>query len=160
MIASQIARAIDLFALAFVFGATAWFFFVQSPVLLKTLGRERFVPIQMRLTVVLFKALMIAVLVMVGASLGHSPLGSATTIAAGTALAAVLINRFGVLPRALRAGGQSRTDIKGQDSEGSAANFASKGVGNRTKLLHRLVVLFVVIMLGGTVVHAIRLLAD
>ena len=155
----QIARAIDLFALAFVFGATGWFFFVQSPVLLKTLGREQFVPIQMRLTVVLFKALNVSLFVMLVASVGHSPLGSSSTIAAGTALIAGLINKFYVLPKALKAGGKSRMDIRGKDNEGSTGNFASEGVGNRTKLLHRLVVLFVVIMLCGVVVHGIRLLA-
>ena len=77
---SQIARAIDLSALAFVFGATAWFFFVQSPVLLKKLGREQFVPIQMRLIAILFKTLTISNFIMFGASAGHSPLSSYTTM--------------------------------------------------------------------------------
>lgn len=102
----QIARAIDLFALAFVFGATTWFFFVQSPVLLKRLGREKFVPIQMQLTVVLFRALSVVLLIILGASAGHSPFGSATTLAAGIALVAGLINQFVVVPRALKAGGR------------------------------------------------------
>lgn len=155
----QIARAIDLFSMAFVFGATAWFFFVQAPALLKQLGREQFLPIQMRLVVILSRALTVSLLVMLGAAIGHSPLGSTTTLAAGIALVAGLINQFVVLPRALKAGGQSRKDIKGKDSEGSTASFASEGVSDRTKRLHRLVVLFVVIMLGGAVVHGIRLLA-
>ena len=154
----QIARIIDFFALAFVFGATAWFFFVQSPMLLKKLGREQFVPIQMRLTVVLFRTLIVILFIMLGASSAHSPLDSSTTLAAGIALAAGLINHFLVIPNALRAGGQSRTDIKGKDSEGSIAGFASEGVGNKTQWLHRLVVLFVVIMLGGVVMHGIKLL--
>ncbi len=72
----QIARTIDFFALAFVFGATAWFFFVQSPVLLKKLGREQFVPIQMRLTVVLFRTLIVFLFIMFGASSVHSLLDS------------------------------------------------------------------------------------
>ena len=72
---------------------------------------------------------------------------------------AVLINKFVVLPRALKAGGQGRADIKGKDSEGSTANFAAEGVGNRTKTLHRLVVFFVVIMLGGVAVHGFGLVA-
>ncbi len=76
----QFVRVIDLFAVAFVFGATIWFFFVQSPVLLKKMGREQFVPIQMRLTVVLFKSLTISLFIMTGASAGHSPLNSYTTI--------------------------------------------------------------------------------
>lgn len=44
----QIARLIDLLALAFVVGSTSWFFFVQSPGLLARMGREAFVPLQMR----------------------------------------------------------------------------------------------------------------
>lgn len=156
----QIARAIDLFALAFVFGATTWFFFVQSPVLLKRLGREKFVPIQMQLTVVLFRALSVLLLIMFVAAAGHSPFGSATALAAGIALVAGLINQFVVVPRALKAGGQGRREIKGKDSEGSTASFASEGAGARTQWLHRLVVVFVVIMLGGVVVHGTGFLAS
>ena len=155
----QIAQAVDQFALAFVFGATAWFFFVQSPVLLKKIGREKFVPIQMMLTVVLFRTLTVLLFVMLGATTVYSPLGSVTTIAAGVALMAGLINQFVVVPRALKAGGQSRREIKGKDSDVSTAGFASEGAGNRTQGLHRLVVLFVVIMLGGVIVHSFRFLA-
>ena len=155
----QIARVIDLFTMAFVFGATSWFFFVQSPVLLKVMRREQFVPIQMRLTVVLFRALTAALLILVGASLGHSPITSATSITAILALVAGLINKFAIVPSALKAGGQSRSDIQGKDNEGSTANFASAGVGDRTKFFHRLVVLFVLVMVVGVVAHGIRLLA-
>jgi L-asparagine transporter-like permease len=154
----QIAIVVDLSASAFVFGANVWFFFVQSPVLLKKLGREQFVPIQMKLTIVLFKTLVVVLLVMFAASTLHSSLDSATTLAAGIALAAGLMNQFVVVPRALRAGGQSRAEIKSKDSEGSTFHFASKGVGERTQWLHRLVVMFVVIMLGGVAVHGVRLL--
>lgn len=154
----QFTQVIDLLALAFVFGATTWFFFVQSPVLLEKLGRENFVPVQMQLTIVLFRTLSVGLLIMLVASVGHSPFGSATTLAAGIAMVAGLINQFVVVPRALKAGGQSRRDIKGKDSEGSTAGFASEGAGARTQWLHRLVVLFVVLMLGGVVVHGISLL--
>jgi 1,4-dihydroxy-2-naphthoate octaprenyltransferase len=112
----------------------------------------------MRLVVVLFRALSVSLLIMLGAAAGHSSLGSTTTLAAGIALVAGLINHFVVLPRALKAGGQSYKDIKGKDSEGSTVSFVSEGVSNRTQRLHRLVVLFVVIMLAGVVVHGIRLL--
>jgi hypothetical protein len=156
---TQITQAIDLFSMALVFGATVWFFFVQAPALLKKLGREGFIPIQMRLTVVLFRTLTVSLLVMLGAAAGHSPLGSITTLTAGIALAAVLINHFIIIPRALKAGGQGYKDIKGKDSEGSTLGFASEGIGDRTQLLHRLVVLFVVIMLGGVVAHGIGLLS-
>lgn len=160
----QLARGVDLFASAFVFGATVWFFFIQSPVLLKSIGREKFVPIQMRLTMTLFGALTVSLVVMLIASLAPALLGSAAAVSAATlsaasALAAGLINRFLVVPSALKAGGRGRADIKGKDREGSISSFTSEGVGDRTKTLHRLVVLFVVLMLGTVVWHGITLLA-
>lgn len=151
-------RALDLGAASFVFGATVWFFFVQSPVLLQRLGRERFVPVQMRLTVVLFKALTIAVALLSIASIAHGRGGSAGTRAAVIALIAVSTNRWLVLPRALRAGGQSVAGLKNTDPHASVSAFASEGAGNLTKLWHRLVVLFVVVMLAAVVVHGALLL--
>ena len=155
----QIARVIDLLALAFILGATAWFFFIQSPTLLKMMGREKFVPVQVRLTHVLFKSLTVFLLLMLVASVGHSSLPSVASCSAVIALAAGLLNRFVVLPRAFRAGGQSRVEIKGKDQEASAASFASEGTGQRTRVLHRLVVLLVLLMVAGVVTHGIRLLA-
>jgi hypothetical protein len=62
-------------------------------------------------------------------------------------------------PKALRAVGRSIAAIQGKDSEGSLEGFASEGVGTKTKPLHRLVVLFVVVMVGGTICHGLELLA-
>ena len=153
----QAVKGADLLASSFIIGATIWFFFIQSPVLLKKLGRERFVPIQMRLTIVLFKTLSAALLLMLGASFWHSSVWSATTLAAAVATAAGLINWIYVVPKALRAGGRSIAEIRGKDSEGSLEGFTSEGVGTKTKTLHRLVVLFVVIMVGGTIYHGLEL---
>lgn len=154
----EIARVADLLATSLVFGSTVWFFFVQSPALLSRMGREAFVPLQMRLTVLLFRTLAIALLVMTAAAIVRGPCPSPGVVWAGIALAAGLINKTWVIPRALRAGGQSRPDIKGRDKDGSVAGFASDGAGARTRLMHRLVVLFVVAMLSGTVGHAMSLL--
>jgi len=156
---AHIAQAVDSLATAFVLGATVWFFFVQSPTLIAHLGREKFVPIQMRLTVILFRALVVATVLSCAASLvGGSSLSTMTTGA--VALAGAAINHFVVVPRALRAGGQSRPEIKGRDGEGSTTSFAVKGVGDRTQLMHQLVVAFVVVMLGGTVGHGAVLLGS
>ncbi len=153
----QIARHIDLFASATVIGATAWFFFVQSPVMLGRTGRESFVPLQMRLTIVLFKTLQALLLAAAAAAAMHSPLGSWVVVTAGIGLLGGLINQHIIVPRALRAGGRSRKDIKGKDHEGTTAGFASHGAGERTKSLHRLVVVFVVVMLAGTGMHLVTL---
>ena len=153
------AQTLDLVAAALVFGATVWFFFIQSPVLLARMGREAFVPFQMRLTVVLFRTLTVALFVIAGATLLHSPLVSAAALSAAVALLGGLVNTYVVVPRALRAGGQTRKDIRGKDSEGSTASFASEGAGDGTKAMHRAVVLFVVVMLGGVIWHAVAVLA-
>jgi hypothetical protein len=154
----QFARAIDLAALAFVFGATCWFFFVQSPLLLQKLGRDRFVPIQMRLTRVLFQLLAVLLLFVLCATAVHSPVESVSMVTAGVAALGGLVNHFVIVPRALRAGGRSRADIKGKDHQATTTSFASEGAGARTAILHRLVVLFVVVMLVGVVGHGAVLL--
>ncbi len=156
---SQIAKHIDLFASATVLGATVWFFFVQSPVMLERSGRESFVPMQMKLTVVLFKTLQTLLLVAAAAAAIHSPLRSSVVITAGVGLLSGLFNRHVIVPRALKAGGRARKDIKGKDDEGSTANFASQGAGAKTKTLHRLVVLFVAVMLGGIGAHLVTLVS-
>lgn len=153
----EIARSIDIFAMAFALGATAWFFFVQSPVLLKRMGRERFVPLQMRLTVVLFKALSITLVLMLAASLLHSAPLSTTVITAAVAALGGLLNAQIIVPRALRSGGQSRREIKGKDKEASVADFAYDGAGKTTQFWHRAVVLCVVIMLAGLFPHGVSL---
>jgi hypothetical protein len=157
---ARIAQIVDLLATAFVFGACVWFFFVQSPPLLKAMGRDKFVPIQMRLTALLFQALTVTLIIALAASALHSSPASWTTLSLAAAVAAVLINKFVVLPQAFRAGGQSRVEAKSaQQSDPTVASFASEGLGNRTRTLHRLVVAFVIVMLAAVVTHAVLLLA-
>jgi hypothetical protein len=154
---AHLAQAVDSLATAFVLGATVWFFFIQSPTLLAHLGREKFVPIQMRLAVILFRALVVATLLSCAAGLvGGGSLS--TTLTAAVALLGAAINHFVVVPRALRAGGRSRPEIKGRDAEASTTSFAVQGVGDRTQVMHQLVVAFVVMMLGGVVSHGAVLL--
>ncbi len=160
MMSSNLARVVDLLAMSLVFGATAWFFFIQSPVFLRQVGREAFVPTQMRLTVVLFRTLTAALVVMAAAAAFHA--GSPTSILVLSALlglAASVVNQFVVVPRALRAGGRSRREIKGKNDEASTAGFASEGAGNETRALHRTVVLFVVVMLAGVIRHGVALVS-
>lgn len=159
MSVSDFARAIDLASMAFVFGATTWFFFIQSPQLLQRMGRERFVPVQMQLTRLLFRVLTMSLLTASVATLVHSPSDPAAMISVCVAAAGGLTNQFLIVPRALRAGGRSVADVRGRDEEGTTAAFASQGAGARTQTLHRLVVLFVAIMLGGVIAHGAILLS-
>lgn len=156
---SEFARHLDLFASATVLGATVWFFFVQSPVMLKRSGRESFVPLQMKLTVVLFKTLQLLLFVSAAAAALHSPWSSAVVITAGVGLFGGLVNRHVIVPRALKAGGRSRRSIRGKDDEASTVSFASQGAGAKTKTLHRLAVLFVAVMLGGIGAHLVLLVS-
>lgn len=153
----SIAVAIDLFAMAFVFGATAWFFFVQAPVLMHKLGREKFVPIQMMLTKALGRVLLGGTALMLAMAFINSGPTSGAVITAAIALFGALVNQSVLIPRALRAGGKGHRTIRGKDNEASTAGFASEGVGDATATLHRLVVLFVVVMLGGLVSHGLLL---
>ena len=112
-------------------------------------GRDAFVPLQMRLTVVLFRFLSVVLLIGLAATAATRGLHALPVRCASLAVAAVLINTFVVVPRALRAGGRGRQEVRGRDHEGTVTHFASAGVGQSTKIFHRLVVLFVVVMLLG-----------
>lgn len=154
----QIAITVDVLSTAFVFGATVWFFFLQAPLLLSKLGRERFIPIQMMATKLLARALLAGTALMLGAALvGAAAVDSLAVLTAALALLGALVNQRVLIPRALRAGGRGHRDIRDKDDEASAAAFAADGVGDATAVLHRLVVLFVVVMLGGAIPHALVL---
>ena len=150
--------AINIPVAAFVFGATIWFFFFQSPYLLKKIGRDAFVPIQMQLTLLLFNVLLILTAALLLNTVVNYKINSNEFISAGITFLGAAINKFFVIPKALRAGGTGLKEVKGKNNEGTVANFASLGVGSKTKTLHRLVVVFVVIMLAGTVWHSLTLL--
>eukprot|EP01062_Namystynia_karyoxenos_P017615 TRINITY_DN16503_c0_g1_i1.p2 TRINITY_DN16503_c0_g1~~TRINITY_DN16503_c0_g1_i1.p2 ORF type:complete len:161 (+),score=63.24 TRINITY_DN16503_c0_g1_i1:84-566(+) len=154
MSAASTLQAISALSSSFIIGSTAWFFFLQSPVLLSVLGREKFVPVQMRLTRTLFRSLTVAASAALAATVGAEwgDLGKAQ-LAAAVALTATLINTLAVVPRALQAGKASMGERKGKDSEGSTAKFASEGGSRSTAALHRTVVVFVVLMLAGSASH-------
>lgn len=158
MALSPMIQFADAVGTALVFGATTWFFFIQSPMLLKTLGRERFVPLQMRMTKLLFSTILVALVCTLAASISHTPPNSLVTCSVVAALAAASINRFLVLPQAFRAAGQGLVEARNAaQADARAADFASKGIGNRTKILHRLVGLLVLAMLASLAVHGVQL---
>lgn len=151
----SILAALDLLAVALVVGASIWFFFVQSPALMKRLGRQEFVPLQMRLSILFFSTALAAVGVVMVAALALSGLNlTQTTITAALALGATAINKYLVLPRALRAGGFSRGQRERADEAASAGDFVAEGAGPSSAVLHRTVVVFVAIMLAALLAHA------
>ncbi len=151
------ARTVDLLALAFVFGSTVWFFFVQSPVLVKRMGRDRFVPLQMSLAQVLFRAITVAsVFIVVGALVSGDPFGM-PVVTGVLGLAGAAVNAFLVLPRALKTGGKSLKEEQTLEEQRAIGNFISQGAGEASRFWHRAVVFFVVVMLAGLVPHAVLL---
>ena len=134
-------------------------FAAQSPALLKHMGRDKFVPVQMRLTKVLFATLEAMLVVMAAATMMHSAITSRSFVTACVALAAGAANKYWVVPLALKQGALSITDIKGKNAHASVAGFASAGAGNKTRQRHRMVVVFVVIMLVGTAAHGLAILS-
>lgn len=155
---AKIALGLDLIATAFAIGVTLWFFFIQSPALIKTMGKDKFIPLQMRLVIVLFKTLTITIVVIFAASLIHeTSFLSAPVLFAGLSLLAVLINKFWVLPRALKAGGRARKDSSSRGDQISATKFASLGAGQASKFWHRMVVFFVLLMVSGLIPHLLLL---
>ncbi len=144
---------LDLLIVSLVVGATVWFFFIQSPALIRSMGRDRFVPLQMRLTKLLFAVLMYATLAVLGLSLVLAPaLGPVLAGAAVAALAAAFSHLY-VIPRALRAGGKGRVEARKAGDDGSVASFAVEGSGPSARFWHQMVVAFVVVILGAMVVH-------
>ena len=155
----QILPMLDLLLSASAVGATLWFFFVQSPVLIRWMGRDRFVPIQMKLTRVLFRVLtaLLALLVALALVQRQGPLGPLQW-GAIVALIGASVNSFFVVPRALRAGAQGRKETRARGDDGSVGAFVSEGTGPSAKIWHRTVVAFVIVMLGGLLPHMAALL--
>ena len=147
-------QLLDITLAGSAIGATVWFFFIQSPALIKFMGRDKFVPVQMRLTKVLFATLSVVTLIVVGLSVllvGFS-YGS---VLDGAVLAAVaaLACHFYVVPRALRAGGKGRMETSEAGGDNSVGKFAVEGSGPSAKFWHQTLVVFVVVLLVGLVVH-------
>ena len=157
---TNIVRTINFLTLAYVFGSTVWFLFIQSPALVNRIGRDRFVPLQMGLVGVLFRSLSVALLIMTVAALAlEQNVLSGPVLSAATALAAALINHFFVVPRALKHGGRSLREEVTEDEQKSVSRFASEGGGEATRFWHRVLIIFVVIMLAGVVLHTFQLAA-
>ncbi|MDQ3264385.1 MAG: DUF4149 domain-containing protein [Myxococcota bacterium] len=157
---TTIARIIDLLALAYALGSTAWFFFVQAPVLVKRMGRDRVVPLLMSLAPVLFRSLSVALLVMAGAALVSTHAATSTLVlTALIALVGAVVNSAVVLPRALKTGGPSLKEGQTVEDQRSLGNFVSQGAGQASQFWHRAVVVFVLVMVGGLVPHAVALVS-
>lgn len=146
--------SLDQLLSGFTIGTTIWFLFVQSLLLLKILGKEKFTPTMMKLTqrwsetmFMSASALLVVDLVLKQTMAGLNP------IYALIGWVAIVVNRFIIVPKALQAGWRSQRERKG-DNATDVASFAVEG-GSKidTKKLHQTVVLLVLIMLGALLGH-------
>jgi hypothetical protein len=148
-------------------GVSVWFFFLQSPLLFKLLGRKKFVPLMMSMTklyssVMFFVTLSVFVMYRVPILLTFIPhlqkkpdvilafLQSKINFEliydySFDALMTVFISHFFVIPSALAAGRESAAERAHEDSK-SVKDFVVEG-GSKTKTStkHRLVVVFVLL---------------
>jgi len=141
---------LELAIAGFLIGANVWFFFLQSPSLILFMGRDKFIPIQMRLTKLLFRTQSVAAILLFLLTWQFG--GTVALQGAGLAAAAALIANFVVIPKALKAGGKGRVETMDEGGDKSVTKFASEGSGPSATFWHRTVVLFVVLILLGALV--------
>lgn len=142
---------IDLAVAGFLVGSNIWFFFLQSPLLIAIMGRNKFVPIQMKLTKLLFRSLSVAAVALV--LLAWFSGGSQALVGAVFAAVSALVAHFYVIPQALKAGGKGRAETIADGGDHSVGKFASEGSGPSAAFWHRTVVVFVVLILIGALVN-------
>ncbi len=140
---NTILSSVGLVTAALSFGSLGWFFFVQTPVLAKRLGRDRFVPLQMSLVRPLFTTVALASVVLVVVSL-VTELSHLLIISAAVSLVLALLAATVVVPRALRAGGRSLAQSLPDEAQHSAGRFAADGGGDASRWWHRALVLVTV----------------
>jgi hypothetical protein len=159
----------DVLLTGFTVGTTVWFFFVQSPFLFQRLGREKFVPLMMPLTrlwvTTMFGSVscLLAVgvagplLLVTGHDTPHTRLPLSLT---GLAWLAVAVNKFIVVPKALKAGTKSHQERKGDNSKDVKSFVVQGGSQTQTKAWHQSVVVFVLVMAGALVAHTVAVCAS
>lgn len=151
---SFVASAIAQLSFAVLVGSLVWFFFVQTMFLMKRLGRDRFVPLQLVLVRPLFKTVL--VLSLIGAAAAW--IARASFIGLGLAAAAVFLAAALVglvVPRAVRAGGASLRETVSADDEPSLGRFTTDGGGDATKVWHRVLGLMAVALVVVSSAHLV-----
>eukprot|EP00284_Hemiselmis_tepida_P008958 CAMPEP_0174923226 /NCGR_PEP_ID=MMETSP1355-20121228/6438_1 /TAXON_ID=464990 /ORGANISM="Hemiselmis tepida, Strain CCMP443" /LENGTH=145 /DNA_ID=CAMNT_0016168885 /DNA_START=43 /DNA_END=477 /DNA_ORIENTATION=- len=141
-ISSTVALFGDIICNSYVVGASVWYFFLSSPVMMKSLGREKFVPLMMSLMKVFFTSCCVSLTASLALTYIHTKgnVGGLPFLSQLVGLAGALLNKFVIGPNALAAGKASMGERKGKDGEGSLGKFASEGgFGGKggTKFWHR-----------------------
>jgi hypothetical protein len=152
----------DLFLTGFTVGTTVWFFFIQSPMLFNLMGREKFVPIMMQMTRLWVQTMFLSTsaLLVVSFVLKQNFRESLQFYFVLAGWVAILINRYVVVPKALKAGASSHQERKGDSSKDVKSFVVEGGSKTETKTLHQTVVVFVLVMAAALVAHLIDMAAQ
>eukprot|EP00581_Thalassiosira_minuscula_P019681 CAMPEP_0183728290 /NCGR_PEP_ID=MMETSP0737-20130205/27663_1 /TAXON_ID=385413 /ORGANISM="Thalassiosira miniscula, Strain CCMP1093" /LENGTH=168 /DNA_ID=CAMNT_0025960183 /DNA_START=135 /DNA_END=641 /DNA_ORIENTATION=- len=158
--------AFDQLFAGFTISITIWHFFLQAPTLMKLLGKEKFVPLMMQLTRLWVKTVFVSSSALLITAMWLSYNYQAIIVPTmkfhwvGIGWLSIFINRYVIVPRALKAGARSVQQRKGDGSKDFIQDFVVEGGGkNETKALHQTVVLFVLIMVGSFFGHLVDLAA-
>jgi hypothetical protein len=158
----------DVLLTGFTVGTTVWFFFVQSPFLFNLMGREKFVPNMMQMTRLWVSTMFLSVSALVTVCLAAPyVLGSSATTASsitlngcllGLSWLAIAVNKFIIVPKALKVGAKSHNERKGDNSKDVKSFVVQGGSKTQTKTLHQTVVVFVLLMTVALVAHTVVLI--
>jgi hypothetical protein len=149
--------ALDQGLTGFTVGVTIYHYFIQSPTLMKFMGKEKFTPLMMALTRLWAKVMFVSSTANLLTSLYLSSKGFMNIHMVAIGWLAMALNRFLVVPAALKAGARSTRELKGDNSM-DLNEFAVIGGGKAlTKSLHQTVVVFVLIMVGAFIGHLVDL---
>lgn len=145
--------ALDQGLTGFTVGVTIYHYFIQSPTLMKFMGKEKFTPLMMALTRLWAKVMFVSSTANLLTSLYLSSKSTMNIHMVAIGWLAMALNRFLVVPAALKAGARSTRERKGDNSR-DLKEFAVSGGGKAsTKSLHQTVVVFVLIMVGAFIGH-------
>jgi hypothetical protein len=145
----KILAAIEGALVALALSSVLWVLVIQSVGLLRSMPRERFLPIQMQLVRVWSVALAAITALVAVAALLRS--GLSAWPALGASAAAVLCARWAI-PRALRMGGAA---LRSEESAPmSAGGFIADGGGAATRVWHRVVLACTAAVVAGLAMDA------
>jgi hypothetical protein len=111
-------------------GITVWVFFIQAPFLLDAFGRAKFIPQMMKITRLYAKVIVVTTLLNCAVAYANDTLFNGGAL---VALACALINSYGIIPYALKAGARSMSEKNEENASRTAKDFVSTG-GSATKV--------------------------
>ncbi len=142
---------LDIIALTFIgltLGCSVWVFIIHPLGMIGSMPRPQFIVQQMRMARLWSRA-MVPMTVALSAAMIAGRAAHSEHMPALVSLGAALLQWWVVLPRAIKAGGDSLRQDDAHDLD--AGSFLADGGGKSTRLWHRVVLLLLVVYLSGLV---------